>query len=81
MTDMYICIVHLCDNYLIHTEGDWPFDIQRKRVCVPVLDMYMRVCVNKSQGQSLKVVGLNISPTCFSHGQQLSCFLMGWKQQ
>ena len=54
---------------------DLPF--QFKRVQFPI-----RVCfamtINKSQGQSLKVVGINLQSPCFSHGQlYVACSRVG----
>jgi len=48
------------------TSSNLPFSL--KRVQFPV-----RVCfcmtINKSQGQSLKVAGLDLTTPCFAHGQ------------
>ena len=47
-----------------------PTDMPFKFKC---LQFPIRLCysmsINKSQGQSMKVVGLNLSQPCFSHGQ------------
>ena len=42
--------------------------IQFKRLQFPVR-LSFAMSINKSQGQSLKVVGLNLQGPCFSHGQ------------
>nr|XP_028945292.1 uncharacterized protein LOC103408064 [Malus domestica] len=48
------------------SENKYPFTLRRRqfplRICYPMT-------VNKSQGQSLKIVGLFLSQTVFSHGQ------------
>lgn len=45
---------------------DMPFDF--KRVQFPV-KLSFAMTINKAQGQSLKIVGLNLLQPCFSHGQ------------
>ena len=45
---------------------DLPF--QFKRVQFPV-KLAFAISINKSQGQTLKVVGVNLLKSCFSHGQ------------
>ena len=46
--------------------SDYPFNFKR-------LQFPIRLCfsmtINKSQGQSFKVVGLDLETECFSHGQ------------
>lgn len=44
------------------------FPIEFKRVQFPV-KLSFAMSVNKSQGQSYKVVGLDLQTPCFSHGQ------------
>ena len=46
--------------------SDLPF--QFKRLQFP-LNVCFAISINKSQGQSLKVVGLDLQTPCFSHGQ------------
>ncbi len=46
--------------------SDLPFEF--KRLQFPVR-LSFAMSINKSQGQSLKVVGLNLQTPCFSHGQ------------
>ena len=46
--------------------SDLPFEF--KRLQFPVR-LSFAMSINKSQGQSLKVVGLNLKTPCFSHGQ------------
>lgn len=46
--------------------SDLPF--QFKRLQFPIR-LSFAMSINKSQGQSLKVVGLNLQTPCFSHGQ------------
>ena len=41
---------------------DMPFELKR-------LQFLMRLTINKEQGQSLQVCGLNLENPCFSHGQ------------
>jgi hypothetical protein len=42
--------------------------ISFKRLQFPLRPCFA-MTINKAQGQSLKVVGLNLEPPCFSHGQ------------
>ncbi|KAM4034540.1 ATP-dependent DNA helicase PIF1-like [Anomaloglossus baeobatrachus] len=46
--------------------SDLPFDF--KRLQFPVR-LAFAMSINKAQGQSLKVVGIDLQSTCFSHGQ------------
>ena len=46
--------------------NDMPFDF--KRLLFPVR-LACTMSINKSQGQSLRVCGINIENPCFSHGQ------------
>ena len=47
--------------------SDMPFDF--KRLQFP-LRISFAMSINKAQGETLKVVGLNLETQCFSHGQQ-----------
>ena len=57
--DVYIPRIPLIPNEL-------PFDF--KRLQFPVKLAYA-MTINKSQGQSLKVTGIDLTEECFSHGQ------------
>lgn len=58
--------------------SDLPFEF--KRLQFPVRLSYA-MSINKSQGQSLKVVGLNLETACFSHGQlYVGCSRVGSAQ-
>ena len=48
------------------SENRWPFQIQRRQF--PVIVSFA-MTINKSQGQSLKQVGLYLSKPVFTHGQ------------
>ena len=55
--------------------NDLPFDF--KRLQFPVR-LAFAVSINKSQGQSLKVAGINLENPCFAHGQfYVACFRVG----
>lgn len=51
---------------LTSKEGDYPWILTRKQFPVRVC---FAMTINKSQGQSLSIVGLDLSEPCFSHGQ------------
>ena len=46
--------------------ADMPFSFRRLQF---PLRLSFAMSINKSQGQSLKVVGLHLEKTCFTHGQ------------
>ena len=51
---------------LIPSDSDLPFQFRRLQFpCKPCFAM----TINKAQGQTLKVVGVDLSVHCFSHGQ------------
>lgn len=57
------------------TPTDLPFDF--KRLQFPVRLAYA-MTINKSQGQSLEVCGINLEFPCFSHGQlYVACSRVG----
>ena len=51
---------------LTTTEGEFPFILMRKQF--PIC-LCFAMTVNKSQGQSLQVVGVDLSASAFTHGQ------------
>lgn len=54
---------------------DMPFEF--KRLQFPIR-LAFAMTINKSQGQSLKVCGLNLEHPCFSHGQlYVACSWVG----
>ena len=54
---------------------DMPFEF--KRLQFPIR-LAFAMTINKSQGQSLKVCGLNLEHSCFSHGQlYVACSRVG----
>ena len=54
---------------------DYPFEFKRLQFPVKVC---FAMTINKSQGQSLKVVGINLESPCFSHGQlYVACSRVG----
>ncbi|GBL99593.1 hypothetical protein AVEN_68853-1 [Araneus ventricosus] len=58
-----------------HIPSDVPFEF--KRLQFPVR-LSFAMSINKSQGQSLKVVGLDLQRPCFSHGQlYVGCSRLG----
>ena len=63
---------HVGDNVVIHriiltpTQTKWPFVLKRRQF--PIRPCYA-MTINKSQGQSLKYVGLYLPNPVFSHGQ------------
>ena len=55
--------------------SDLPFDF--KRLQFPVR-LAFAMSINKAQGQSLKVAGINLESPCFSHGQlYMACSRVG----
>lgn len=55
--------------------SDTPFEF--KRIQFPVR-LAFAMTINKSQGQSLQVCGLNLEAPCFSHGQlYVGCLRVG----
>ena len=55
--------------------SDMPF--QFKRLQFPI-NLCFAMSINKAQGQTLKVVGVNIESPCFSHGQlYVACSRVG----
>jgi len=54
---------------------DYPFEFKRLQFPVKVC---FAMTINKSQGQSLKVAGINLESPCFSHGQlYVACSRVG----
>ncbi len=54
---------------------DMPFEF--KRLQFPVR-LAFAMSINKAQGQSLKVAGINLETPCFSHGQlYVACSRVG----
>ena len=54
---------------------DYPFEFKRLQFPVKVC---FAMTINKSQGQSLKVAGVNLESPCFSHGQlYVACSRVG----
>jgi ATP-dependent DNA helicase PIF1 len=54
---------------------DMPFEF--KRIQFPICRAFA-MTINKSQGQSLSVCGLNLENKCFSHGQlYVACTRVG----
>ena len=53
---------------------DMPFEF--KRLQFPVR-LAFAMTINKAQGQSLQVCGLNLENPCFSHGQHVACSRVG----
>ena len=51
---------------LTSTEGDFPFILTRKQFPIRLC---FAMTVNKSQGQTLEVVGVDLRTPAFSHGQ------------
>lgn len=51
---------------LTSKEGDYPWILTRKQFPVRLC---FAMTINKSQGQSLSIVGIDLSVSCFSHGQ------------
>ena len=60
-TQVFIPRIPLCPS-----DTDIPF--QMRRVQFPV-KLCFAMTITKAQGQTLKVVGLNLDSPCFSHGQ------------
>ena len=56
---------------LIPREGEFPFDWERRQF--PVIPAFA-MTINKSQGQTMKVVGLYLKPEVFTHGQLYVAF-------
>ena len=57
------------------TPSDMPF--QFKRLQFPI-NLCFAMSINKAQGQTLKVVGVNLESPCFSHGQlYVACSRVG----
>jgi ATP-dependent DNA helicase PIF1 len=55
--------------------SDMPFDF--KRLQYPVR-LSFAMTINKAQGQSLSVAGVNLESSCFSHGQlYVACSRVG----
>jgi ATP-dependent DNA helicase PIF1 len=55
--------------------SDMPFDF--KRLQYPVR-LALAMTINKAQGQSLSVAGVNLESSCFSHGQlYVACSRVG----
>jgi ATP-dependent DNA helicase PIF1 len=55
--------------------NDFPFEF--KRLQFPVR-LSFAMTINKSQGQTMKVVGVNLETPCFSHGQlYVACSRVG----
>jgi ATP-dependent DNA helicase PIF1 len=55
--------------------GDLPFEF--KRLQFPIR-LAFAMSINKAQGQSLKVAGINLENPCFSHGQlYVACSRVG----
>ena len=55
--------------------NDFPFEF--KRIQFPI-KVCFAMTINKSQGQSLKVAGINLESSCFSHGQlYVACSRVG----
>ena len=46
--------------------SDLPFSFERLQFPV---SPYFSMTINKSQGQTVKVVGIDVTTPCFSHGQ------------
>ncbi|KIH46210.1 hypothetical protein ANCDUO_23740, partial [Ancylostoma duodenale] len=58
---------------------DMPFDF--KRLQFPVR-LAFAITINKAQGQSLRVAGINLETSCFSHGQlYVACSRVGTPKQ
>jgi len=51
---------------LTSKEGDYPWVLSRKQFPI---HLCFAMTINKSQGQSLSVVDIDLSLSCFSHGQ------------
>ena len=62
------------------TERNWQLNVmlfEFKRLQFPIR-LAFAMTINKSQGQSLKVCGLNLENPCFSHGQlYVACSRVG----
>ena len=54
---------------------DEPFEF--KRLQFP-LRLAFAMSINKAQGQSLKVAGVNLETSCFSHGELYVACFKGW---
>ena len=60
---------------LVPSDSNMPFDF--KRLQFPVR-LGFTMSINKAQGQSLCVVGINLEEPCFSHGQlYVACSRVG----
>ena len=58
---------------------DLPFEFKRTQIAVRVC---FALTINKSQGQSLKVAGINLESPCFSHGQlYVACSRVGTSER
>ncbi|GFT55797.1 ATP-dependent DNA helicase [Trichonephila clavipes] len=58
---------------MIHSDSPTPF----KRLKFPIL-LAFAMTINKSQGQTMKICGLNLEIPCFSHGQlYVACSTVG----
>ncbi|XP_073511472.1 ATP-dependent DNA helicase PIF1-like [Phyllobates terribilis] len=58
--------------------SDLPFDF--KRLQFPIR-LAFAMSINKAQGQSLKVVGIDLQSPCFSHGQLYVALFKSWNSQ
>jgi hypothetical protein len=58
----------VCIPHIIMTPNDskWPFKLKRRQF---LLSVYFAMTINKSQGRSLKKVGLYWPKSAFCHGQ------------
>ncbi|GFU16882.1 ATP-dependent DNA helicase [Trichonephila clavipes] len=58
---------------MIHSDSSIPF----KRLQFPIR-LAFAMTINKSQGQAMKISGLNVENPCFSHGQlYVACSRVG----
>jgi len=66
--DVFISRIHMVPT-------DMPFEF--KRLQFPV-HLAFAMSINKAQGQSLQVAGINLKTPCFSHGQlYVACSRVG----